>query len=696
LKHILAKRYKERVVIKKVFRNQTGLLVVLSLVVFLIGTMLVGLGLVPFIGILIQLIGVFGLLIITRGSFLPRATGIVSSQDQNPNLPNQHKHILLEFKTSVMEAEDAGRRMASQVGNTSAFVSQITSTTDGISKLSDATEDKVVSGAAAMEEINATIEQLTHQIQQQGLLVHESASAIEQMTASIASVRATVENRQQVVQSLNNSTVTGHSRIQTTQKVISDVSQSVSSVRSMIDVIDDIAARTNLLAMNAAIEAAHAGASGKGFAVVAQEIRKLAVSTAENASNISQTLNNLVKKIHEAELSSKDIGEAFAGIAKNSSQVQEAFLEIFASTKELDAGAQDMLESTGNLSRITNSITGGASEMRLASKEITDTLVIASEMVQNTNSGVKQISKTAEQLNTATGKITDLNILVNKSIQEQLEMLLKHQEDPSMAQSQQRLEISTLILTHLRWLSLSREVMAGTISRDDAPPSDPTKSALGLWMAGKGREIIGDSKVYSRLDSLHKSLHQQTNQIIEGQYTETSFQTLLNTSKEIVEILSSLQIDDSVRWSPAIEVKVELFDQHHKNLLQMIDKLYQALKQDQTHDQLKVIFDDLLDYTGYHFNAEIQAMEFYGYPKCDDHKQMHANLVRNALALRKDLEDGKPMIALEVKEFLRDWIVNHIQKCDKLYSTFFQGKDLNQFFERRADYIAQGKIKARA
>jgi len=684
-------------VLKNVFRNPVEVVALLSVIVFLIGSTLVGIRNDLVIGLVLQILAFLGVVFgywnkKTRSSNLYDTSNNQSATFQQSQ---ESKHLLLEFKTTVAEAEDAGRRMASQVGNTVAFVSQITSSTDSITKLSDSTEDKVVSGAAAMEEINATIEQLTHQIEQQGLLVHESASAIEQMTASIASVRSTVESRQQVVQSLNTSTVSGRAKVQTTQKVITDVSQSVNSVRSMIDVIDDIAARTNLLAMNAAIEAAHAGSAGKGFAVVAQEIRKLAVTTAENAGSISQTLNNLVKKMREAELSSQEIGEAFGGIAQDSAQVQQAFQEIFASTKELDAGAQDMLESTGNLSQITNSITGGASEMRLASKEITDTLVIASEMVQNTNAGVKQIAKTAEQLNTATGKITDLNIQVNKSIQDQQDLLLKNQVDPSLVQSRQRLEISTMILKHLRWLSLSREVMVGTIPKDDAPPSDPSKCALGLWMAGRGKEIIGDPKVFSRLDTLHKSLHRVTNEIMEGQYIETAFQTLLKTSQEIVEILSSLQADDSVRWSPDIEVKVELFDQHHKNLLQMIDRLYQALKQDQTHEQLKTIFDDLLDYTGYHFNAEIQAMEYYQYPQCEDHKEMHTNLVRNALALRKDLEDGKPMVALEVKEFLRDWIVNHIQKCDKLYSTFFQGKDVNQFFERRAEYITQGKVKAR-
>ncbi|NCN04036.1 MAG: bacteriohemerythrin [Spirochaetales bacterium] len=607
------------------------------------------------------------------------------------------KDRLLNIQTASLEAEDAGMRMAAQVGNTMAFVAQIAGESGTIALQSQTMERQVTQGAAAMEEIQATIESLARQITNQSGVVHESAAAIEQMTASIASVGRTVSQRQTVVDSLSKYTAHGREQVETTQGVIADVSKSVGSVSSMIEVIDDIAARTNLLAMNAAIEAAHAGNAGRGFAVVAGEIRKLAVSTAENAALINKTLKALSTTMDQALSASKRTGDSFGQISEGVRSVSQAFGEIHGSTQELDAGAQDMLHSTSSLGMITDEIRVGAQEMREASAEITKTLVGAAQLVHQTAEGVRTIASNTNALSSATGKICDLNQQSNSAVRSQLEFFQKMEELPVQAQAIQRLTLSNIILAHLKYLVNARSLLNGNLEAKDLVLVDHTKCELGKWMAGEGKETIGDEVTFERLDSLHRQLHEDiavlAHDSSQGQERYTSIE---KNSKEIVEILSGAQIDDSIKWSPAIAVNVEKFDQHHRNLVQMIDRVYQSMKGDQTNEKIKEIFDDLLDYTGYHFNAEESAFEYFGYEHCDDHKEMHRKLVAQATALRRELDEGKPMIAIEVKEFLRDWIVNHIQKCDRLYSNFFQGKDLTEFFDRRAERIEEGIIRSRA
>ncbi|MDT8299431.1 MAG: methyl-accepting chemotaxis protein, partial [Spirochaetaceae bacterium] len=106
-------------------------------------------------------------------------------------------------------------------------------------------------------------------------------------------------------------TGSGREAVGQTHKVVTGISTELTKLRSVSEIINDIASRTNLLSMNAAIEAAHAGDSGRGFAVVAEEIRKLAESSSENASAIAKTIDDLLVGIGKADESSNMTLSAF-------------------------------------------------------------------------------------------------------------------------------------------------------------------------------------------------------------------------------------------------------------------------------------------------------------------------------------------------------------------------------------------------
>lgn len=209
---------------------------------------------------------------------------------------------------------------------------------------------------------NSAQDQMSH--------VTQSSAAIEEMVASINSVSGIVENRQKNAQRLRESAEQGSGTLRVAAERSRSVIESVGKINEMIAIISGIASQTNLLAMNAAIEAAHAGDAGRGFAVVADEIRKLAESSADNAKKIKLNLKDLIQGIEESNQSIQGSSEFFAQITLDVETVLDALKEINQSTQELSAGSREILESTNVLNSTTQSLNDTLLDVEADQKKI--------------------------------------------------------------------------------------------------------------------------------------------------------------------------------------------------------------------------------------------------------------------------------------------------------------------------------------
>ncbi len=183
--------------------------------------------------------------------------------------------------------------------------------------------------------------------------VEESSAAIQQMIASILNADNLVKSRHEQIHSMKEGTADSADILDRNVRSVDSVFQSVDKIQSVNKTINSVAANTNLLSMNAAIEAAHAGNAGSGFAVVAGEIRKLATETAQNAQIIAGDLTTILKNIEETRTSSKESSRMMEGIVSNLDSVTGCFTE-------LSRAMTDMSEGTEQVSRHLDGIMNGS------------------------------------------------------------------------------------------------------------------------------------------------------------------------------------------------------------------------------------------------------------------------------------------------------------------------------------------------
>jgi len=128
-----------------------------------------------------------------------------------------------------------------------------------------------------------------------------------------------------------------------------------------------------------------------------------------------------------------------------------------------------------------------------------------------------------------------------------------------------------------------------------------------------------------------------------------------------------------MEWDKSFELGVGEFDEHHKYLITLLNMSYDSFTSGAGSAGLGSILDELIDYATYHFSAEEHWMRVHGFPGLQLHQEEHNNFSKRVVEIYKDFRNGRTNLSLEVLQFLKNWLSNHILKTDAEYSRFADG-----------------------
>lgn len=294
---------------------------------------------------------------------------------------------------------------ATDLQNSSAII--VDSTNDIANRIEEL-DKNIGTSIQASKQVGTILVNFVNLAESQANNLERISTAVEEMAASMNNVSKLVESRLSNLNELQTAIHRGFEEAANSSEILTRAKRELESISEISDMISDVAEKTNVLSMNAAIESAHAGASGKGFAVVAEEIRKLSDTAQDNASNIEKLVKSIAVSLNNSSQSAAQSRQVLEETKKTVEGFVDAFSEIGSSTRELSQATKEILEAVSNINVSSQTIKQEGSHATEWSKKIEETITIVGTISDHVVKHIKNIQGNISVLSSALSQMNSL------------------------------------------------------------------------------------------------------------------------------------------------------------------------------------------------------------------------------------------------------------------------------------------------
>lgn len=319
------------------------------------------------------------------------------------------RNLVVSVKNICDTLGSSASDLASNMTETAAAINEISANIKSIKNQTVNQSASVTETGSTMEQISGGIGKLDTLIKDQTSNIRESSASIDELIKSVNSVASTIAKNAENIRMLSLSSSEGKASLDKITSALRDVAKESEGLVEISQVISSIASQTNLLAMNAAIEAAHAGDTGKGFAVVADEVRKLAESSSAQTKTIEDVLKRIKDSIANIISFSEEVVGKFTVIENEVGVVASQENEIRRSVEEQSQESQRILDSIASLNDLTRKVQSSSVEMLEGSRQITDEARNMSSITAEISGGMNEMASGADQITKAVDKVNALS-----------------------------------------------------------------------------------------------------------------------------------------------------------------------------------------------------------------------------------------------------------------------------------------------